>query len=57
MMLATRAVVGDASLPPVDDLLARPEYKRLLSEPGQAVAMQERELVGAGRGPGRPKKI
>ena len=56
MMLATRAVIGDASLLSVDDLLAKPEYKRLLTEPGQAVAMQKRELVGAGRGPGRPKK-
>ncbi len=43
---------GNAELPPVDELLAKPEYKRLLTEPG----IVERELVTAGRGPGRPRK-
>lgn len=42
---------GNADIPPVDELLAKPEYKRLLSEPGK---VETRELVAAGRGPGRP---
>ena len=50
-MIAARQVTGDASLPPVDELLKEARFKRLLSEPSLE---PERELVGARRSPGRP---
>ena len=49
VMMANRFASGDASIPPVDELLKEERFKRLLSEPHR-----ERELVHAG--PGRPKK-
>lgn len=55
-MMLIRTVVGDAGIPPVDELLRDPKYKRLLTEPGQALREQERELVHSGRGTGRPKR-
>ncbi len=45
-MLQVRTCVGDASLPSIDELMAKPEFKRLINEPGQGIS---RELATAGR--------
>jgi len=48
IMLMNRFCIGDASIPPVEELLAQDQYKRLLSPPSAEV-MQ-------GRPRGRPRK-
>ena len=60
IMLGGRFAVGDASIPPVEELLKDPQYARLLALPGAEViakVTETRELVGAGRGPGRPRRV
>ena len=47
MMLAQRFFVGDASIPPVEELLKKSEFSRLIVPPGAAVVeiVKERELA------------
>jgi len=47
MLLLHRFAIGDASIPPVDELLKDPRYSRLVTPPDQAAPPKAREMVTA----------